>query len=230
MKISIEKNKDYVKLQFDRDNKINRPSMHIWLKYRGEINSLESVGTNKNWTENWTLLDGGMTMRRFYNHLYFYNETFPPILLHIDVNRFINFLRLMPMTEDCVEQFPLSGKVVCHKGIGTLVVETDKFRIKPQDLPNHSWVKIGKWCTKGCITNIINAHKIGLSAELKPILSRMVGRAEVYPDCGSKYSFTFDGRRLGLGYNGGIICHGVDEATFSVELNSSNKPHYSVHT
>lgn len=51
-------------------------------------------------------------------------------------------------------------------------------------------------------------------------------------DDGCLHSFRFwfakEGKKVG--FDGGIICHGIGQQTFSVELNSQPGPHWSVHT
>jgi hypothetical protein len=115
-----------------------------------------------------------------------------------------------------------------------IIMDSNSFnKQKVIDNPDaKSWVEIGKWIQPDCKKIILNAKKRGLHTELKPILSRYVGKAQIYPDHDRlNLSFYFNGRyEGGCGYNGGIICHNAGEETFSVELTSKPGAHYSVHT
>ncbi len=121
-----------------------------------------------------------------------------------------------------------------------VTMETESFKITRKEVePVKSWVEIGKWVMqsdRNALINIKNARKLGIAHLLKPILSRYVERAFIYRDWNSKFSFGFNGKHELLdpkkrtGLIGAIICHGINENPFSVELCPKEGISYSIHT
>lgn len=167
----------------------------LWIKYSDIPHFIHE------W--NYAGVDDGFTIRKNVTDLYLYFYITCLVSLYgIDVKHLFEVIELLP-----------DGKVI--------TLNTDRFKPKSFEMPVKSWVEIGKWVHESARKNILNAAKLGLHTQLKPILSRYVGRAYIYQDMGDPLSFYFDGRKTTelpnyIGYNGGIICH--------------NKTQYSVHT
>jgi len=208
MKIKVERtdNNNIVRLQFNAD----KPDVSGTNPYMYE-EELKVLLKNRYGVTS----DLNYTIRRMGDKLIVWYDEDCKVVVHMDISKFINAIMKLPI-----------GKEV--------IMDTDSFnKQRIIDDPNKkSWVEIGKWVKPDCIKTILNAKKRGLHTELKPLLSRYVGSAEIYPDHDRlNLSFYFNGRyEGGCGYNGGIICHNAGEETFSVELTSKPGEHYSIHT
>lgn len=206
MKIKVERSKNgFVKIQFNADQKYvsgNNPFL-----MEDEIDRLISNHYG-------CATDGNYTVRRMSDRLIVWYDKDCTIDMYLDVTKFFKACLALPLEKEITMDSASFNKV----------------KVRGEEIK--SWVVIGRLVHKSCRSTILNAKKIGLEKELKPILSRYVGKAEIYPDNDRlNLSFYFNGRYPGgCGYNGGIICHNAGTDTFAIELTSKPQPHYSVHT